>query len=1054
MENKNNNQQGSSLEDIGVLIAAIIVIAYGTAIGIKHIIKHIIKFIVFLSKRLNSFSAIHSPFPKPIREAMKIRKENQIIESIHYNASYVERNYRLLLKLKEVIEKDEADKYNSLLKQFIEDKENIKAKYNEEKCIAEQNLDLELLDQKRSRKLIKEKLNKNYIKEKKDLKETFDSQTTQILSCIAEIIDKNKIEWLRWKDPYWEKYELIKKTMNPPLTRIGEFKLKEAESTLTVPALLPIISHKNVLIKASGNSKKRAFEAINALILRLLVTIPPGRVNFTLVAPGDFGTKMAVFKHLPGKLVGKKIWNGRDQIKQQLNDLSEHIETIIQNHLKNDYPNIEDYNKKAGEIAEPYRILVVEDFPYSFDEETTEILIRLARNGVRAGVHVIILRDMDQKITFKSEFEELESLSIIIRQEKNQFVWEDDDFRTYPLILDKLPPKEITNGLLKVIGDKSKSASRVIVPISLVLERTKKWWALKSDQGIRVPIGLSSARTFQYLDIGKGTKQHPFIGGTTGSGKSVLLHDIIIIICINYSPDEVELYLMDFKKGVEFKPYAEKRLPHARVIAIQSEREFGLSVLQKLDVELQYRGDLFRKIGARNLAQFRQLSSEKIPRIVLIIDEYQELFKEDDFISSQSSLFLDRLIRQGRALGIHVLLSSQTIGGGNTLPRTTIDQMGIRIALQCEETESRLILGDENPAAARLTRSGEAIYNDGNGSVEENKHLQAFMISKVELDKCLDALQKLQTSRGPVERRPLTIFEGTALSNIESNEPLHECISVSTWSEKHSRLFAWLGDPIAIKEHTFIEFRRESRANLLIIGKNEGSAAAMLISSIVSLATQKAPEDIEFHVIDLSRDGSNWNVLIAAMPDILPHKMNLYKAGNVTAIIEKILKLLKKREKTGDEWAGQDIFLCFLGLHRARNLKSNDGYTYPEEAEKLWYILNNGPDFGIHTICWGDTIKNLERIIDRNKSEFSLRVILQMNLQDSNYLIDSDDGSKLGPYIAAFYDEDGAGNLEKFRPYSLPSQAWIESIGVALKKKSEKIISPKVVKLKKSERFN
>ncbi len=61
-----------------------------------------------------------------------------------------------------------------------------------------------------------------------------------------------------------------------------------------------------------------------------------------------------------------------------------------------------------------------------------------------------------------------------------------------------------------------------------------------------------------------------------------------------YSPDEVELYLIDFKKGVEFKTYAQHALPHARVVAIESEREFGLSVLERLDAELRRRGDLFR----------------------------------------------------------------------------------------------------------------------------------------------------------------------------------------------------------------------------------------------------------------------------------------------------------------------------------------------------------------------------------------------------------------------------------------------------------------------------
>lgn len=108
------------------------------------------------------------------------------------------------------------------------------------------------------------------------------------------------------------------------------------------------------------------------------------------------------------------------------------------------------------------------------------------------------------------------------------------------------------------------------------------------------------------LSLGKETAQHALVAGKTGSGKSTLLHVLITTLALNYSPDEIELYLIDFKKGVEFKRYATHRLPHARVIAIESEREFGLSVLEGIDAELKLRGDLFRQGGADNLKNYRQ----------------------------------------------------------------------------------------------------------------------------------------------------------------------------------------------------------------------------------------------------------------------------------------------------------------------------------------------------------------------------------------------------------------------------------------------------------------
>ena len=127
--------------------------------------------------------------------------------------------------------------------------------------------------------------------------------------------------------------------------------------------------------------------------------------------------------------------------------------------------------------------------------------------------------------------------------------------------------------------------------------RTRTCGREETTELLRVPIGRSGATKLQYLEIGSGTRQHALIAGKTGSGKSTLFHVIITNLALRCSPEQVEFYLVDFKKGVEFKCYGSRRLPHARVVAIESDREFGLSVLQRVDDELRRRGDLFRKAG-------------------------------------------------------------------------------------------------------------------------------------------------------------------------------------------------------------------------------------------------------------------------------------------------------------------------------------------------------------------------------------------------------------------------------------------------------------------------
>src|SRR5262249_50127770 len=225
--------------------------------------------------------------------------------------------------------------------------------------------------------------------------------------------------------------------------------------------------------------------------------------------------------------------------------------------------------------------------------------------------------------------------------------------------LDRFPGDDFCNRILQRVGEDAKGAHRVEVPFEFIAPAAEQWWTGSSRQGISVALGRAGATRRQHLELGGRTSQHALVVGKTGSGKSTLLHALITNLALMYSPDEVELYLIDFKKGVEFKTYAVHDLPHARVVAIESEREFGLSVLQRLDAELKVRAERFRAAGAQDLNAFRSAAPEaRSPRILLIVDEFQEFFVEDDKLAQEAAQLLDRLVRQGRAFGMHVLLGS------------------------------------------------------------------------------------------------------------------------------------------------------------------------------------------------------------------------------------------------------------------------------------------------------------------------------------------------------------------------------------------------------------
>src|SRR6188472_3410430 len=130
-----------------------------------------------------------------------------------------------------------------------------------------------------------------------------------------------------------------------------------------------------------------------------------------------------------------------------------------------------------------------------------------------------------------------------------------------------------------------------------------------------------------------------------------------------------------------------------------------------------------------------------MPRVLLIVDEFQEFFVEDDRTAHEAALLLDRLVRQGHAFGIHILLGSQTLAGAYSLARSTLGQMAVRIALQCSEADAHLILSEDNTAARLLNRPGEAIYNDANGLVAGNHPFQVVWLPDPQRQAYLAALR-------------------------------------------------------------------------------------------------------------------------------------------------------------------------------------------------------------------------------------------------------------------------------------------------------------------------
>ncbi len=813
-------------------------------------------------------------------------------------------------------------------------------------------------------------------------------------------------------------------------------------SLVKLPVIRPLPGPKSTLwVQAPPGRRADMYALLQNVALRTLFSFPPGEVRFTLVDPVGLGQTFASLLHLGDfepSLVNQRPWSEARDIEARLAELTAHLEFVVQNYLRNQYQTIQDYNADAGEVAEAYRVLIMADYPQGISDESVRRLRRLIEAGSRCGIYVIIGHDLSQPGAIDPNQSELRGQidRIVWSGDKSRWSWVNHPLDRFDTSWDLPPDAETATRLVRDTGDRAKQAMRVEVPFSVVAPADNAIWSQSTARGIDIPLGRAGARQLQSLRLGEGTSQHVLLAGRTGSGKSTLLHAIVTNAALRYSPDELELYLIDFKKGVEFKNYATRQLPHARVVAVESEREFGLSVLEKLDRELTERGERFRRAGVQDVAGFRaNKPGESLPRILLVVDEFQELFNEDDRISSDAASLLDRLVRQGRAFGIHAILGSQSMAGAYAIARSTMGQMGVRIALQCNENDSRLILSEDNPAARLLSRPGEAIYNDANGLVEGNHLFQAVWISDGDREKRLAAIHHTADNRGWYRPEPMIVFEGQASGDLGRNKQLLQAMANRSALPNSAMPCFWVGETVTISDPPPVKFARESGANLLVVGRQGPDVRAMLASGLLGVSATSRTARIK-----IAESPTAGETGLVELVNGLPLHVDRIAPANLKSELTEIWNNLHARQD--DPAAAETPLIVVINdISRLRDLrKSDDDYGFggfgggapvpPSVSKMLNEILRDGPPVGIHTIFWTDSALSMQNCTERTAiNEFGTIVIYQTTAADSTHFLDNNGATRLQRWQALLVRPVESETI-KIRPYGLLDQGqWQQWLG-------------------------
>lgn len=840
-----------------------------------------------------------------------------------------------------------------------------------------------------------------------------------------------------------------------PMVRLSETAFHQIGGRAFRFPILARVPGEHLVVSPQARDRSGC-DLVTPVLLRALKAVPPGKLRILFIDAttlGDAFASVLGIGDLSEEVIHTKVWTGEQDIRARLEEATARVSLIIQKYLKGDYATIDAYNEQAGEIAEPYQLIAINDFPNGLDRRSVEMVQSLAEVGPRAGVSLLLIpgpstgddRDRIAKGIYESislwmwpiergafvepgyggglkapdwclDLVRLQEMAQALDQE---LLWTVNRAGKHSWHLDlahePAPPEGVLDAVLVDVGREYESGSRVEVTLDRVwglmadaselaepptVSEPDTWWTGTSTDGLRIALGRHGSRGVCALELNSRLQSSALLVGRPGSGKSNLLHSVIMSATALYSPAELQLYMLDFREAVEFAGYAVERLPHARAVALEADREFGLAVLRAVVEEMERRGALFRQTGGEqaSIVTYRQATGETVPRILLVVDEFHRIFDREDAVAADAAHALDTIIRLGRGFGVHCLLASQTLMGMTALGRHTLNQVQVRIALQCLEEDARLVLSDGNNGPALLTRPGEGIFNAAAGREEHNQPFQAPLIPEAE------RMAFLREMRARADRDGLP--GGPVVYQRNETVPLS-----SLPPRSGTGLGLRLGRPVSLAPQLEVSLTRESSRNLLVVGRNETLVAEMLAGSLADLHSL-APDELVVEVFDFG-GGDNPVVAVSGRCG--------YRLRRRREFADGIAELKRTVEARADgALASPSVLIVLNGLTRARDLDPED---YGEEAQRLaadlHAVVRDGPEVGIHTVVSCDSAANLGRRLDRRiQRELGIRVAFAMSSEDSQQILDSEVACGLRDREAVLVDLD-ASRTVKFQPLTM-----------------------------------
>ncbi len=443
---------------------------------------------------------------------------------------------------------------------------------------------------------------------------------------------------------------------------------------------------------------------LREMLMRLLSSTPLVQLEVILIDALSLGGIFSLARRLLNKdndfIYQQRILTESKEIEEALKHLYEYLKVNLQEKLAG-YKDFAHYNEKVKDPL-PLKALFLSGVD-TLSKDALYYLEKIMRFGSKNGVLSFVNLESEKN---NKPAEYLKNYAEFF---KDRTSFERFKYLNVEVINDQGIQSQHMQDFASKIGAYYKTKKEVKRELK-DLQRDKEFWTKSSQFEVSVPIGWDINHKEVLFEIGKA-QNHTLICGRSGSGKSNFLHVLIQNLAFYYVPNEVQLFLLDYKEGVEFNAYTNPTiLEHARLVSVASSVGYGMSFLSWLCKEMEKRANEFKRFNVKDLSDYRKHG--EMPRLIVVIDEFQVLFSDNSTKGKESvEQSLNTLLKKGRSYGVHLILATQTMRGAD-INRSIMAQIANRIALPMDAEDSNSILSNDD--ACELVRP-EGIFNNNGG---------------------------------------------------------------------------------------------------------------------------------------------------------------------------------------------------------------------------------------------------------------------------------------------------------------------------------------------------